>query len=93
MTQELDHPALKKYFWDHTENASDAFKFKRLVEYASFPDLITVPFDFVKHNIDTVNIERLRTSEVRKEFVGRVKSIIHQCNSWHDAVYRISGLK
>jgi hypothetical protein len=93
MSQKIDNPALKKYFWDHTENASDAFKLKRLVEYASFPDLIKIPFDFVKMNIDTLEPSALRTSETRKEFMSRVKGVAHQCGSWDDAVYKITGVE
>jgi len=44
-------PLLYKYFWDHTRNASDIFKLKRLLEYASFPDLLKIPFEILKSNI------------------------------------------
>lgn len=88
----LTDPALDKYFWDHTQNASDAFRLKRLLEYAGFPDLLKVPFDFVKQNIRSIDSSRLRTSEVRKRFVKRISGVVDDCNNWEEAVYKITGI-
>lgn len=84
---------LEKYFWDHTENASDAFKLQRVIEYAGFPDLIKLPFDFVKANLDLIDISRLRTSRVRVRFIERMQSVISRCRTWDDAVFKIAGIQ
>jgi len=84
---------LQKYFWDHTENASDTFKLRRLIEYASFPDLIKLPFDFVKTNLNAIDTARLRTSQTRIRFIGRMKGVIDDCQTWDDAVFKIAGIK
>jgi hypothetical protein len=84
---------LGKYFWDHTERASDAFKLKRLFEYASFPDLLRIPFDYVKSNIDGIDISRLRTSRTRIIFIIRMKEVIRDCSTWDEMIYKISGLE
>jgi hypothetical protein len=83
---------LERYFWDHTQDASDAFKLKRLIEYASFPDLVKIPFDFVKENIENIDTSKLRTSETRIEFIKRMKEIIGDCFSWDDVCYKIGGI-
>lgn len=85
--------SLDRYFWDHTQNASDAFKLRRLVEYASFPDLIKIPFDFVKTNIHQINPAQLRTSATRVRFIGKVKEVMVDCDTWDDAVYKIAGFR
>ena len=82
---------LDKYFWDHTQNASDTFKLKRLFEYASFPDLIKIPLDFVKANIDSIDPLKLRTSETRIRFISKTKEVIDKCSSWDDVCYKIAG--
>ena len=84
---------LDKYFWDHTERASDNFKLKRLVEYASFPDLLKIPFDFIKSNIDGIDVSRLRTSQTRILFITRMKEVINDCSTWDEAIYKISGIE
>jgi len=84
---------LEKYFWDHTQDASDEFKLRRLFEYASFPDLIKIPFDFVKAHIEPITPRTLRTSEIRKIFISRLKEVMDNCSNWDEAVYSISGLR
>lgn len=88
----MQKAGLDKYFWDRTERASDTFKLKRLFEYASFPDLLKIPFDFVKANIDTIDISRLRTSKTRIIFITRMKEVIRDCSTWDETVFKISGL-
>ena len=73
MIQKIDHPNLKKYFWDHTMNASDSFKLKRLLEYAAFPDLLKIPFEFMKNNIHSIDASKLRTSKTRIRFVKEIQ--------------------
>ncbi len=88
----MQKAGLDKYFWDHTENASDAFKLKRLFEYAGFPDLLKIPFAFVRDNINRIDIPGLRTSKTRITFVERMKAVIDSCNSWDEIVYKIAGI-
>ncbi len=83
---------LDKYFWDHTQGASDAFKLKRLFEYAGFPDLIKIPFSYVKENLHLVDLRRLRTSEKRIDFLLRMKVEAGDCESWDEAIYKIAGI-
>ncbi len=82
---------LEKYFWDHTQGASDAFKLRRLFEYASFPDLIKIPFDFVKVNFHLLDLSRLRTSETRIRFLRRLKDVAGSCSDWEEAVFKMAG--
>jgi hypothetical protein len=84
---------LQKYFWDHMENASDTFILRRLIEYASFPDLLKIPFGFVKTNLNHIDTSRLRTAQTRIRFIERMKAVIEDCNTWDDAVFKISGIK
>jgi len=85
--------ALEKYFWDHTRNASELFKLKRLLEYASFPDLLLIPFEFLKNNIKHIDAEKLRTSQTRRRFVQEIQNYIDTSNNWDETLMRISGLK
>lgn len=76
----------KKYFWDYTENASEIFKLARLLEYASFPDLIALPFDFFKKYIFDIQIEKLRTTEKRKMFIEQIKKYAAVSDNWETAI-------
>lgn len=86
-------PALNKYFWDHTQNASDFFKLKRLLEYAAFPDLVQIPFEFVKCNIRRIDAEKLRTSQTRRRFVREIQNYIDASSNWDETLMGIAGLK
>ena len=87
----LNEDKLNKYFWDHTHNASPVFKLRRLIEYAQFPDLLKIPFDEIKQGLGELNVERLRTSEKRKEFIKRLLKVINKSSAWEDAIFSISG--
>ena len=55
-------PAVQnKYFWDGSENLSTRFKVRRMIEYASFPDMINFPFEEFKEGIEKIDLEKLRT--------------------------------
>lgn len=86
-------PSLDKYFWDHTRNASDLYKLKRLLEYAAFPDLLRIPFEFVKSNIHLIDAERLRTSQTRRRFVREIQNYILSSSSWDETIMKITGLE
>lgn len=88
----LDNKIFKKYFWDHTQNASDEFKLKRLIEYASFPDLMKIPFELVKANFKKIDFTRLRTSQKRIEFMIRLGTYIPQSSTWEEAIFRMAGV-
>lgn len=87
------NPVLYRYFWDHTQNASDIFKLKRLFEYASFPDLLKIPFEFVKANISQLDPETLRTSQPRRRFVREIRSYIQGSSTWDEVIFRIAGIE
>jgi len=75
-----------KYFWDHTQNASDVFKLRRLFEYASFPDLIKIPFVFLKKNSHNIDINKLRTSKDRINFLKRIKNSLEDSQNWDEVI-------
>jgi len=73
-----------KYFWDGDQNLSDEFKLKRILEYASFPDLIAYPFDDMKKYLPNLNIDRLRTSEKRIGFLKVIRPFLANSNNWDE---------
>ncbi len=79
--------ALDKYFWDGKEGFSGEFKLRRMIEYASFPDLIKYPFDEVKKYIKHLNPDRLQTGEERKRFIRLLLPYIEESDSWEEAVF------
>jgi len=85
-------PLLIKYFWDRTQNASDLFKLKRLLEYATFPDLLKIPFEILKTNIQYIDAEKLRTSETRRRFVKEICNHIYSSNDWDETLFKIAGI-
>ncbi|HNZ54342.1 MAG TPA: hypothetical protein PKN76_09410 [bacterium] len=60
---------LEKYFWDGTDNISDTYFVKRMLEYGAFPDMLKIPFSVFIKEIRNINISKLRTSEKRKRFL------------------------
>ncbi|RZB38343.1 MAG: hypothetical protein SRB2_00091 [Desulfobacteraceae bacterium Eth-SRB2] len=80
---------LRKYFWDGSENISEEYKLKRILEYASFPDLIKYPFPRLKENISKINIHNLRTSEKRIKFILLMRPLILSSESWDEAMGKL----
>jgi hypothetical protein len=78
-----------RYFWDGNQNLSPRFQVVRMIEYASFPDLINFPFDMVKSFINDIDVERLRTSEKRKRFIARAKRFIGSSERWEEVVEKM----
>ena len=78
-----------RYFWDGTENLSPRFQVMRMIEYASFPDLINFPFDVVRSCIDTIDVERLRTSDERKRFIALAKRYIGSSDRWEEVIEKM----
>jgi len=73
-----------KYFWDGDRNLSDEFKLIRIIEYASFPDLIAYPFEDMKKYLPGLNIDQLRTSEKRKKFMKIILPLLASSNDWDE---------
>ena len=83
-------PAVQnKYFWDGSENLSTRFKLRRMIEYASFPDMINFPFEEFKEGIEKIDLEKLRTSENRKRFIIMAKPHIAGSQSWEEIVEKM----
>lgn len=73
-----------KYFWDGDSNLSDKFKLRRILEYASFPDLIAYPYQDIKNYLPGMNIDRIRTSEKRKGFLKLITPLLADANNWDE---------
>jgi hypothetical protein len=78
-----------KYFWDGSENLSTRFKVQRMIEYASFPDMINFPFREFQQGIEKIDLEKLRTSEKRKRFIIMAKPHIVGSQSWEEIVEKM----
>ena len=73
-----------KYFWDGNENLSGEFKLKRILEYASFPDLIHFPVSEMKEYLPKLDIDKLRTGQKRKDFIKLIKPYVDKFQSWDE---------
>lgn len=83
----MQNNKLNKYFWDGSrESFSEEFQLRRIIEYASFPDLIQTPFDLVRRNINKIDLSVLRTNKSRIELINVLKQYIAESNSWEDAI-------
>lgn len=80
---------LAKYFWDGQTNISGTYKLRRILEYASFPDMISYPFEDVKKYLPFIKIEKLRTSSKRIDFLKAIKPNIPQSKTWDEAIEKI----
>ena len=78
-----------KYFWDGMENWGSDYELCRIIEYASFPDLIHYPYNEVQANIDKLPLSKLRTSEERKEFITRLAPLFLSPIPWEDAIWKM----
>ena len=78
-----------KYFWDGLENWGGDYELRRIIEYASFPDLINYPFLEVQANINKLQLAKLRTGESRKEFITKLAPFVSSANSWEDAIWKM----
>lgn len=74
-----------KYFWDGgADCCSGAYRLRRIIEYASFPDLIMYPFEEVKQYLSQIDIQRLRTSRNRIEFMQLVQEKEGLVDAWDE---------
>ena len=62
----------------------DEFKLIRILEYASFPDLIAYPFENMKKYLPDLNIDRLRTSENRIGFLKVIRPFLVNSSNWDE---------
>ena len=85
------HEIFHKYFWNGKENISPDYQLRRIIEYASFDDLIKYSFDEVKLYIDKINLEKLWTGETRKMFMIHLKPYIKQSNTWEEAIKKMTN--
>jgi hypothetical protein len=78
-----------KYLWDGKENLSDDFLIRRMIEYASFPELIKIParqvYDFLSRN----GFDRLRCDDVRKKYLQYIMPFIKNTDDWHEATLQM----
>lgn len=82
-----------KYFWDGDKNLSGEFMLVRILEYASFPDMIVYPFEDIKKYLPALNIDRMRTSEKRKEFLKLITPFLADVNNWDELFNRLIETK
>ena len=81
-----------KYFWDGIGGWNDEYIVRRILERASFPDLIGFPFGEVKSQIDRIDINKLWTSDTRKRFLLHLQPHIHTCNNWKETIEKMVAL-
>ena len=84
--------SMDKYFWDGKQNISGEYKLKRILEYASFPDLIAYPVRELKKYLHAIDIDKLRTSQKRKTFIKLIMPFVSQSQSWDDIINRMIKL-
>ena len=80
---------LDKYFWDGDTHISEEYKLKRILEYASFPDLITYPVEDLKKVLPVIDIDGLRTSQKRKAFIKLIMPFVPDAQSWEDMINQL----
>ncbi len=78
-----------KYFWDGKTGWTDDFILRRVIESASFEDLINYPFDDLKLNFGKIPLQKLRTGESRKKFILYLSPFINISNSWQEAIEKM----
>lgn len=83
---------LEKYFWDGTENISDTYFVKRVLEYGTFPDMLKIPFSVFVKEIRNINISKLRTSKKRKRFLELLLPHLDNASSWKELIYKMAQL-
>lgn len=77
-----------KYFWDGKANTSGPYRLRRIIEYASFPDLISYPFEEIKRFLPEISLDKLRTSEKRIELIRLFLPHLAQATDWDDLLKR-----
>ena len=83
---------IDKYLWDGASNISGEYKLKRIIEYASFPDLISYPLEDFKKYLPAIRIENLRTSKKRKEFIKCILPFLSGSQTWEEIIDKLTGI-
>jgi len=78
-----------KYLWDGKENLSDDFLIRRMIEYASFPELIKLPAGIVYEFLSKNGFKRLRCDETRKKYLEYIMPYIKETDDWQTATLRM----
>ena len=78
-----------KYFWDGKSGWSDSFILQRIIEYATFEDLVQYPYNEVKMHINALQLDKIRTGSRRKQFIIYLKPYILVSNSWEEAIEKM----
>ena len=80
---------LDKYFWDSpVETFSPEFQVIRILEYASFADLFTLPFNDFKSCLEKIQIDKYRLPERRKKLLERITPFLADSSSLDEAIMR-----
>jgi len=78
-----------KYLWDGQRDVSRPFVLRRMLEYASFADLLKLPFAELKPYLLEVDLARLRCDGKRKRFIEAIRPYLTAAESWEEAVGRL----
>lgn len=76
-----------KYFWSGEtdfDNMHPVYFLRRILEYASFPDIISFPFQEFKTHIHEINIDKLWTGEKHKLLFKYLLPYLSESNSWDE---------
>ena len=65
-----------KYFWDGTQNLSEDFIIRRLLEYAAFPDLLDIPAQRLHAYLLRNDVNRLRCRILRTQTASKTRSFV-----------------
>ena len=79
----------KKYFWDGETNISEEYRLRRIIEYASFPDLISYPFDKFKMYARFIDPDKMRTSDKRKMFIKKILPFVSSTATWDEVILKM----
>ncbi|MGI6395408.1 MAG: hypothetical protein ACOX2F_11890 [bacterium] len=82
----------EKYFWDGSENISNTFFVKRVLEYGSFPDILKIPLPLFVKEIKNIDIYKLRTSKKRILFLNLLMPHLDSAASWQDLIYKMANI-
>jgi len=83
-----------KYFWDVSplypqkekdiNRLSPAYKLKRIIEYASFPNFIQYPFSEFKDHIDEIDIDKFWQQGKREKLIRELLPYVKDSDSWEE---------
>lgn len=84
---------MDKYFWDGDSQLSEEYKLRRILEYASFPDLISYPVKDLREHLPGIHIDDLRTSGKRKQFIKLIMPFLSESDNWDDVINKLISRK